>query len=80
VLASPESPMTFVVYDLTRAFPRISSELGYVLWDSAIPHKPEGYSLSQVEEIVRRENFGILPNDTGISPGKYGEEQPVVGA
>jgi len=58
ILASPESPFTVVVCDATRSFPHNSLEWGYVLWDSIYSHKPEGFSLAQVEEIVGRDSFG----------------------
>ena len=60
VFATPESPLSFVVYDPLLAFPRLLEDWGYVVWDSASTHSSTGFSLVQSEELVSRDNFGIL--------------------
>ena len=60
LLISSEAPLSFVVFDPTIAFPQLSREWGYVLWDSLFPLKAEGFSLIQAEDLVTRDNFGIL--------------------
>ena len=52
-----------MVFDKTKPFPQLTDEWGYVLWDSLFPRVGEGFSLLQTEDLVQRDNFGILTDN-----------------
>ena len=60
LLAEQATQFSLAAYDLSMLFPRISKDWAYIYADSASPNQTSGFSLAQLEEMVRRDNFGIM--------------------
>jgi ribonuclease HI len=60
LLADQATQFSLAAFDLSMLFPRISKDWAYIYVDSSSPNQTAGFSLAQLEEMILRDNFGIM--------------------